>query len=306
MNKNNMNKTRKTPQATLHIGDCSELLPTLKDNHAHMILTDPPYFLDGLDHHWEKGKSKKRGTHAVTGLPPGMKFNPQQGQKLQEFLEPIAEQMLRILKPGGFLLVFSSPRLYHRMAIAIENAGFEIRDQYAWRFRHKSQFKAFSMNHFIKKRNDLSPTEKKQLIKKLSGRKTPQLRPQFESILCAQKPKQGTFVDNWMKHETGLIDSQQALTEKIPSTIMTAEKPKKETYNNHLTTKPVKVCEHLIKLFTKPGQIVLDPFLGSGTTCVAAQRTKRHSIGIEINPDYVSIAQKRLEDAKKTGTSKER
>ncbi|WP_197019044.1 DNA-methyltransferase [Thioalkalivibrio sp. HK1] len=258
-------------------------------------MTDPPYFLDGLDADWKKGKRGKRGTGSVGGLPIGMKFDSEQGKRLQAFLEPVFEQLIRILKPGGFMLVFSAPRLYHRMAIAAEDCRFEIRDQYIWQFTQRAQFKAFGMTHFLKKRVDISDQERKRLTEEMDGRKTPQLRPQFESILCAQKPREGTFVDNWRRHRTGLIDSRQSLTGNVPSTVMSAEKPTKDRYNCHLTPKPLKICEHLIKVFSCEGQTILDPFLGSGTTCLAAQRTNRFGIGIEINPDYVAIAEKRLE-----------
>ena len=97
-------------------GDCMMVMQDMEGNSIHLVLTDPPYFLDGLDNNWGKGKSGPRGTGAIGGLPIGMKFDPKQGRLLQSFIEPVACQLLRILKPGGFLIMFSSPRLYHRMA----------------------------------------------------------------------------------------------------------------------------------------------------------------------------------------------
>jgi site-specific DNA-methyltransferase (adenine-specific) len=64
--------------------------------------------------------------------------------------------------------------------------------------------------------------------------------------------------------------------------------------NIHPTVKPVRLMEHLIKLVTREGQIVLDPFVGSGTTCVAARMLNRRYIGIDLNPEYVEIAKRRL------------
>ena len=189
---------RPQPKVKLLPGDCREVLSDIAPDSVHMVLTDPPYFLDGLDGGWRKGNGGPRGTGAVGGLPVGMKFDPKQGRDLHNFMAPVAIELMRILKPGGFALVFSAPRLVHRMAIAFEDEGFEIRDLYAWRFTKRAQFKAFSMNHFIAKRKDMTANEKKSLTKELAGRKTPQLRPQFEAILCAQKPKEGTFVDNWI------------------------------------------------------------------------------------------------------------
>ncbi len=282
-------------EVTLFEGDCREVLSNLGDGSVHLVLTDPPYFLDGLDERWRKGTGGPRETGTIGTLPVGMKFDPAQGYRLQEFLHPVAQELLRVLKPGGFLLMFSAPRLYHRAAVAVEDAGFEVRDAFAWRFTANAQFKAFKMDHFIRRRKDMSDEQKARTIKALDGRRTPQLRPQFESILCAQKPREGTFVDNWLSHETGLIDAQSSLTERVPETVMTVEKPKKDKFNAHLTTKPLRLCEHLISLFSADGQTVLDPFAGSGTTCLAASRTGRKSIGIEINPQYIEIARTRIE-----------
>ena len=283
-------------RVTLYPGDCMDVLAGMEANSIHLVVSDPPYFLDGLDGDWRKGANVPPSNGAVGGLPIGMKFDPAQGSRLQEFLQPIAGQLFRVMRPGAFLLLFSAPRLAHRMALAAECAGFEIRDQFAWRFRAKAQFKAFTQDHFVERRPDLSDTEKRKAIKKLAGRRTPQLRPQFEAIICAQKPKAGTFVDNWLAYETGLIDAGQTLNGNVPSTVMEVEKPPKDDFNSHLTPKPVKLCEHLVRVFSAKGQTVLDPFVGSGTTCLAARNVGREAIGIDINPDYITIARRRLED----------
>ena len=280
----------------LYPGHCLDVLEVMDDTSIHLVVTDPPYGLDGLNSEWKKGMGGKRGTGAIGGLPVGMKFDPNQGRQLQAFLDPINAHLFRVLKPGGFLLMFSAPRLVHRMTVSAEDAGFEIRDQFAWRFTKRAQFKAFSMDHFIRQQTDMKECDKQDMIKYMNGRKTPQLRPQFEAIMCAQKPRTGTFLNNWLEHETGLVDSKQTLTGRAPSTVMTVEKPDKAKYNGHLTVKPVRLMEHLIRLFSCQGQIVLDPFLGSGTTCVAARKAKRHSIGIDINPDYIQLAKRRIED----------
>lgn len=64
-----------------------------------------------------------------------MKFAPRQGRELQTFYAKVSEQAMRILCPSGFFLSFSSPRLLHRMAVSVEDAGFEIRDMYAWHYK---------------------------------------------------------------------------------------------------------------------------------------------------------------------------
>ena len=284
------------PEVTLHTGDCRDVLPAIPAESVHLVLTDPPYFLDRLDDGWSPAaiaRSQKRAD-VVGGLPVGMKFDPGQGRNLQAFLAPIAAELLRVLKPGAFLLLFAAPRLYHRAAVAVEDAGFEVRDAFAWHFTRKAQFKAFTMDHFIRRRTDMTPAEKTAALEALDGRRTPQLRPQFESILCAQKPRAGTFVDNWLAHRTGLIDPRHSLTGRVPETLMMVEKEAKPACNGHLTPKPVPLCEHLIRLFSAEGQTVLDPFVGSGTTCLAARMAGRPGIGVDVNPDYIRIARRRL------------
>ena len=275
-------------------GDCTDEIPKIIDNSVHLIVTDPPYFLDGLNSDWRKGTGETpRGTGSVGGLPAGMRFDPRQGLELEKFIRQVGAQMLKVLVPGAFCVVFSAPRLVHRMAVGLEDAGFEIRDMYAWHYTQRAQSKAFSMDHFIDRRN-ISDSEKVRLKETMRGRKTAQLRPQFQSIILAQKPRLGTLVNNWVEFRTGLFDSTATLDGKAPSTVMTVEKPEKDQENDHLTPKPVLLIEHLIRLFSEAGQVVLDPFLGSGTTAVAALRTGRACIGIEINPGYTLAADRRI------------
>lgn len=282
-------------QINLIQGDCRQALQQLKSNSVHLVLTDPPYFLDGLNNKWKKGSPlATRATGSIGGLPVGMKFDPQQGRKLYKFIVSVAEPLKKVLKPGGFAIFFSQPRLVHRMACGLEDVGFEIRDLYAWHFTKKAQSKAFGMQHFINKMN--LPIDQKAKIKKsLEGKKTAQLRPEFESMILAQKPKQGTYVQNWLKHQTGLMDASLKFNQKMISTVMPFEKPPRAGLNTHLTVKPVPLLEQLISMFSRPGQKVLDPFLGSGSTAVACQNTGRACLGIEVNSDYLRIAENRIQ-----------
>lgn len=279
---------------TIEPADCRKFLPTIEANSIHLTVTDPPYFLDGLDNGWRNGRDEApRATGSIGSLPVGMKFDPRQGRALQAFISQVGEGMKKAMKPGAFAVVFSQPRLAHRMAVGLEDVGFEIRDLYAWRFTRYAQSKAFTLNHFVD-RMDRPKLERETIKNHMGGRKTPQLRPQFEAMILAQKPREGTFIANWTKHETGLIDTTERLNGKAPATVMTVEKPFREGFNSHLTVKPLELVEHLIRIFSLPGQVVLDPFLGSGTTVLAAKRTGRSCIGIEINDEYVEIAKRRL------------
>lgn len=272
--------------------DCRIGMKQLKENSISLILTDPPYFIDGMGDDWNTQKLKARVKPGVIGsLPAGMKFSVKQGQELQKFLVPVAEEWMRVIRPGGFCLVFSQNRLAHRTAIALEDAGFEIRDVLIWRY--EGQAKAFSQDHFIRKRK-ISDEEKGRLLHKIGGRKTPQLKPQGEMIILGQAPREGTFVDNWDKWETGLIDVNNPLinASQFPGTVIPSNKPK-ERYG-HMTAKPVDLLQHLIRIFSAPRALVLDSFAGSGSTGVAAILEGRDFIGYEIESEMASRAQERI------------
>lgn len=89
---------------TLHHGDCLDVMRTLPDGSVHAVVTDPPYGLGFMGREWDS-------------LPPGL---------------PWARECLRVLKPGGHLLAFGGTRTWHRLAVAVEDAGFEVRDSIAW------------------------------------------------------------------------------------------------------------------------------------------------------------------------------
>lgn len=93
-------------QVTLHLGDCLAVLPTLADASVDSIVTDPPYELGFMGKAWDAS---------------GIAYNVD-----------VWRQCWRVLKPGGHLLAFGGTRTYHRMTVAIEDAGFEIRDSLHW------------------------------------------------------------------------------------------------------------------------------------------------------------------------------
>ena len=274
--------------------DCRQAMLGMEENSVSLIVTDPPYFIDGMDDGWNHDTLKKRAkaSGVVKSLPVGMKFDKSQGTRLQSFLHPIAKEWARIIRPGGFALCFSQNRLVHHTAMAIEEAGFEIRDVLTWRY--EGQAKAFSQEHFVRRRN-IPEAEKQRLIEKMGGRKTPQLKPQGEMIVLAQAPREGTFVDNWDAWETGLIDPSSPLIEpeRFPGTVIPAKKPRDR--HGHITAKPVNLLRHLIRIFSPKGAMVFDPFVGSGSTGVAARLEERDFIGVEIESDMAQLAEKRIE-----------
>lgn len=273
-------------------GDCLEWLPTLNSNSVDMILSDPPYFIDSMDNNWSSREQTKRKSNShIKSLPIGMKFDKTQGIKFENFMKAVSIQLFRILKPGGFCLLFSSPRMYHNLVNALENSGFEIRDQLIWKY-NTSQAKAFSQNHIIDNDKVMTDEEKELLKSKLTNYKTPQLKPQFEPMCLAMKPLENRFIDNMQKYNTGLIYCEN---NKIPSTIFEYNKPSKieKTNNFHPTVKPLDLCINLLDVFCPKNGIVLDPFLGSGTTLIASEKSNRKCIGSELNEEYIKIIEER-------------
>jgi site-specific DNA-methyltransferase (adenine-specific) len=293
----------------------------IPDNSIDMVCTDPPYFLDGLGDTWDKAALDSKGSSSVVGnLPKGMKFDRSQSKKFNAFYAKVSAEVFRILKPGGAFISFSSPRLYHSMTMAVEDAGFEIRDMLGWIYT-QSQVKAFSQDHIIDKDKTLSTDEKASLKSLCTNWKTPQLKPAIEPMCLAVKPIEGRYIDNFAKYGTGLMntsDETKTGAGIFPSNIITTDsietsmdrvflvskpsKAEKGEYNTHLSVKPVNLISHLIKLFTKKDAVVLDPFMGSGTTAVACVQSERQYIGFDINAEYIKIAKRRIKSAKKTET----
>jgi site-specific DNA-methyltransferase (adenine-specific) len=293
--------------------DTLELLPKIEGNSIDVVLTDPPYFLDKLDNNWDyKEVSNQNNQYTIKSLPAGMKFDREQGKRFYAWYLNVSKEIFRVLKPGGFFFSFASPRLYHRMASAIDDAGFEIRDVFIWLYT-QNQAKAMGVDHLITKMN-IDEKAKEKIRQKLNGWKTPQIKSCFEPIAMAQKPADQTYLNNMLKYEVGLFNTSVRIGNNMyPANVFTIEsinelidkafllpKPtrkEKGEYNDHKTVKPLAICEYLIKLaaFSK-NAVVLDPFIGSGTTAVAAKKLGKNYIGIDANEKYVKISERRIKE----------
>ena len=183
-------------------GDSLEVLKTMEDNSVDSIVTDPPYGLSFMGKKWD--------------------YDVPQVE--------LWEQAIRVLKPGGMLLSFAGSRTYHRMAVNIEDAGFEIRDQIMWVYGS-----GFPKSHNIGKAvdklqgNEREKTIGGQIAKQLGGEKmdggkaNPEyehtkgtspyegwgtaLKPAHEPIVMARKPlEEKTVAKNVLKYGTGGIN----------------------------------------------------------------------------------------------------
>lgn len=383
--------------------DCLDAMKRMPDNSIDAIVTDPPYGLSFMGKNWDHGV-------------PGVEF---------------WKEALRVAKPGSHLLAFGGTRTYHRLACAIEDAGWEIRDCVMWVYgsgfpksmdiskaidkklgakraerggvgEHDGNIDFgmknkcpkcgkpyFSANPCTCPRDDLIPITEE--AKKWSGWGTC-LKPAFEPIVMARKPLEGTVVENVMKYGVGglnidecrvptddklsihggkpgvrnnqiygkynevsphvspgqelgrfpaniIHDGSDEVLEVFPDNVKggtwnntkgarhfenngkpteytnkgsdnsvgsaarffycaKASKSEKGKDNQHPTVKPLELMKYLIKMVAPKGALVLDPFMGSGSTGVAAIQIDRRFIGIEKEPEYFKIAESRLEKAK--------
>lgn len=295
---------------TIVTGNSIEIIKTIPDNYVHAVISDIPYgicyddwdvlhsntnaALGGSTSAQEKagGVFKRRGK-PLNGWSEADKKIP---LEYQEWCSNWASDWLRVLKPGGTCFIFAGRRYAHRCIVALEDSGFTFKDMLAWE-KTSAPHRAQRVSEIYRRRGD------DESAKNWDGWRVANLRPLFEPILWFQKPYKtgGTIADNVLDNGVGAWnenalrqynrESNDAVT--ICSNILRVATDKNDS-GLHEAQKPLKLMECLVSLVTPDSGIVLDPFAGSGTTCVAAQNLGKHYIGIEINPVFADIATKRL------------
>jgi site-specific DNA-methyltransferase (adenine-specific) len=282
-------------------GDSLERLQELPGESAHLVLSDIPYGI-GLDD-WDVLHANTNS--ALLGQSPAQK---RAGQVFQKRGKPIngwseadaripheyqawcakwSAEWLRILKPGGSALIFSGRRFQHRCAAAMEDAGFNVRDVLGW-IRPRATWRAQRLSVVFARRGD------KARAKEWEGWRVGNLRPVFEPILWCFKPYKVTIADNVLEHGLGAWNAA-ALEKYFPGPDNAFECGMARGEGGlHPAQKPVKLLEALIALTTAPGQVVVDPFCGSGSTLVAACNLGRHYLGIERDAGLCEVAAQRL------------
>ena len=392
-------------------GDCLEEVQKLVDKGVQVdsIVTDPPYHLTSIVERFGKEGSApaKDKDGAFPRQSVGFMGKEWDGGDIA-FRKETWELFMKVLKPGGHLLAFSGSRTYHRMAVAIEDAGFSIRDQIMWLYG--SGFpKSLNLGKSIDKKlgnERVAVGERTRNVKPFdddngwnsnntTGNYTytkgntewegwgTALKPAHEPIVLARKPiSENSIVANVLKHRTGGInidtcriegekqtrDSNPVMNSgkyaqnenadreettpdtkgRFPANVMhnglqedwaryfycpktsKAEKnrgledlPIKKTssmsgrrdshdmegysidndvtgrfvtekQNVHPTVKPIKLMKYLCRLVTPKGGTVLDTFMGSGSTGIAAKDEGFEFIGIEREKEYFEIAERRI------------
>lgn len=295
----------------LILGDSIEIVRQLPAESAHAIISDIPYGI-GCDD-WDvlhsnsnsayggasaaqrrSGDIFKRRGKPLNGWSEADKNIP---KEYQDWCASWAGDWLRVLKPGGSCLITAGRRYAHRCVFAMEEAGFTFKDMLSWE-KETAPHRAQRLSVIYQRRDD------RENAQKWDGWRVANLRPLFEPVLWFQKPYKlgGTIADNVLEYGVGAWN-EEALRQYNNQTEAAAVfsnliKVKTESgdHGKHVAQKPLQLMELLVSLVTTEGQTVLDPFMGSGTTCLAAKRLNRRYIGIDRNPQNVEIAKERLSE----------
>jgi len=290
----------------LYCEDSILAMPKLGRESVHLILSDIPYGIGYED--WDVlhdntnsaylGESpaqkkagsvfKKRGK-PLNGWSEADKRIPAQ---YYEWVSSWCPFWLDALVPGGSAFVFAGRRMAHRCVCAFEDAGFIFKDMLAWD-KMGAPHRAQRISVVYDRRGDT------QNSKKWMGWRVGNLRPLFEPILWFEKPYPigTTIADNMLKYGVGAYHEDVLAKYDQRSDNIFRVRSGFGDSGLHPTQKPLKLMELLIELTTSKGDLVVDPFAGSGTTLMAAHRLGRRYIGFENNGEYYSRANARLAEA---------
>lgn len=259
-------------------GDSAEVLKTLPDNSIDLIVTSPPY------------ADQRKSTYG--GISP---------DKYVEWFLPISEQLLRVLKPSGTFVLNIKEKVVEgerstyvmELILAMRKQGWLWTEEFIWhkknsypgkwpnRFRdawerllqfNKSKKFAMYQEEVMVPMGDWAKSRLKNLSDTDKRRDNSKVGSGF-----------GKNISNW-------IDREKAYPTNVLHLATECNNKK------HSAAFPEELPEWFIKLFTKEGDMVLDPFAGSGTTLFVAERMGRNAIGIEIMEDYYKMIKNQLEE----------
>jgi len=241
----------------LYTGDCFEILPKLTMK-VDLVLTDPPYNLSGKNLEW---KDNKTGGDWKKVNEQWDQFDDY--QSYLDFSKEWIKLAKRVLNPHGAFLICCSYHSLGEVIIAAKENGLRFLNCIVW-----------------KKTNPMPNMTKRMLTHST------------EFILWFSVNSGWTYnYENMKKYRAG-----KQLTDvwELPSCQGKERLKNPDGRAAHPTQKPEKLFERLIEMTTKRGDVILDPFMGSGTTAVVAEKLGRKWIGIEKNIDYINLAKERL------------
>ncbi len=291
-------------ESQLLCADSRTVLAELPEASVDMILSDIPYGigLDGWDVLHANANAAYLGRSEAqerAGAVFSKRRKPINGWSAADRAIPAeyeawcrswAPDWLRVLRPGGSALVFAGRRHAHRAAVALEDAGFNLRDMLAW-LRPRAVFRAQRLSLIYQKRGDLA------LARRWRGWRVGNLKPTFEPIIWCFKPYAVTLADNVLEHGVGALHA-----ERFAELNGAAENVLRQDFGpgergHHEAQKPIALLQALIELCTLPDQLVLDPFAGSASTALAARACGRRYLAIERVETLHQVAQARLASA---------
>ena len=250
----------------LYRGDARKL-SMIADNSVHLVLTSPPYF---------NLKNYQCGKNQLGMINDYQRFVDE--------LEKVWKECFRILVPGGRIVcvvgdVCLSRKKYGRhvvmplhsdIAVTCRKVGFDNLNPILWHKISNAKFEANTKSSILGK-----PYEPNAIIKN-----------DMEYILMERKP--GGYRKPTTQHRIGKEDFQNWFSQIW-------EMPGASTRNGHPAPFPLELATRLVKMFSFVGDIVVDPFCGSGTSMVAAMQNNRNSIGIETEQLYCEQIMNRLD-----------
>ncbi len=263
----------------IHQGDCQTILISIPDNSIDLIVTSPPY--------------ADQRKHTYGGVHP---------DKYVDWFLPISKELMRVLKPtGSFILnikerVVSGERHTYvlELILALRQQGWLWTEEYVW--HKKNSYPGKWPNRFRDAwERCLHLTLEKQFAMYQDSVMVPmgdwrhsRLRSLSETDLRRDDSRVqsgfGKKISNWIGRDMAYPTNVLHMATECSN-------------RGHSATFPTELPAWFIRLFTQPNDIVLDPFIGSGTSAVACVELNRHFVGIEIDADYVKIANQRIESA---------
>ncbi len=261
---------------TLYLGDCLDVLPTLPDESVNLIVTSPPY------------ADRRKGSYG--GVHP---------DKYVEWFLPIAAQLKRVLKAdGSFILNIKEPAVdgerhtyVMELVIALRKQGWLWTEEYCWHKKNcypgkwPNRFRdAWEHCYHFTKQKRFQMFQEAVMIPMGKWAEKRLAKLTRNDVVRDESRSQSGFgkrVANWVGRDKVYPTNVLHLATEV-------------TNKRHSAAFPLELPSWFIRLFTKPGDIVLDPFIGSGTTAIAARKLGRHFIGIELKPEYFELAERAI------------
>jgi DNA modification methylase len=272
---------------TLHRADCLVWMDAQPARSVHSIVTDPPY---GLREYTTSEKLKLRSRRGgVWRIPPafdGCQRSPvprftvltkSDLQRLSAFFKSFADKALRVLVPGGHLFIASSPLLSHLVYVPLMEAGFQKRGE------------------IIRLVQTLRGGDRPKNAHEDFPDVTVMPRSAWEPWGLFRKPCEGRVQDNLRKWKTGGLRRPSVEAPFLDVILSCPTRSEERRIAPHPSLKPQAFMRQIVRASLPLGSgIVLDPFMGAGSTIAAAAAVGYTSVGIEVDPVFFALAEKAI------------